>query len=83
MTTYEMLQEHCKRLEARILELERSLKFQCDHAAELEKEAATWSEESIHLSPEDQAVFAEALLNPPPMAEPLKRAFERLTNLTK
>lgn len=33
--------------------------------------------EVLHLSPEDQKVFAEALINPPPMNDALKRAFER------
>lgn len=32
----------------------------------------------IRMTPEDQAAFAEAILNPPPVAEPLKRAFNRL-----
>lgn len=31
----------------------------------------------IRMTPEDQACFAEAILNPPPIAEPLARAFER------
>ena len=82
-TTHKKAVAMVDNLRARVAELERSLKIQCDHAAELEKETAAWSRESIRLSPEDQAVFAEALLNPPPMAEPLKRAFERLASLTK
>lgn len=31
----------------------------------------------IHLSPEDQQAFAEALINPPPLSPALKRAFKR------
>jgi uncharacterized protein (DUF1778 family) len=33
--------------------------------------------EIIRLSLEDQRAFAEAILNPPPLAPALKRAFER------
>jgi predicted transcriptional regulator len=33
--------------------------------------------EPIQLTPEDQAALAESILNPPPLAEALRRAFER------
>jgi hypothetical protein len=39
--------------------------------------------EVIHMTPEDQACFAEAILNPPPIAPALTRAFERHQALIK
>ena len=35
----------------------------------------------ISLSPEDQAVFVEAILNPPPLAPAMERAFKRRAEL--
>lgn len=37
----------------------------------------------IRMTKEDQLAFAEGCANPPPLAEPLKRAFERLSQLSK
>ncbi len=39
--------------------------------------------EVIHMTPEDQAVFAEAIINPPETTEALKRAFQRREALVK
>jgi uncharacterized protein (DUF1778 family) len=48
-----------------------------------EKETELGEERVIHLSLEDQLLFAEALLNPPPMTPALEKAKEAHRRLVK